>query len=94
MTTLKTIIIDDEIDCIKLLAMELQHFPQVSVEATYTDPLVALQEIEFIKPDLLFLDIEISAWFNSSKIFIFLTFDIFKNNEMIFSLEKLFSKIH
>ena len=58
MRTLKTIIIDDEIDCIKLLALELQHFPQVVVEATFTDPLVALEAIELIQPDLLFLDIE------------------------------------
>ncbi len=58
MRTLKTIIVDDEIDCIKLLALELQHFPQVVVEATFTDPLVALEAIELIQPDLLFLDIE------------------------------------
>ncbi|MEO7523444.1 MAG: LytTR family DNA-binding domain-containing protein [Ferruginibacter sp.] len=58
MRTLKTIIIDDEIDCVRLLAMELQHFTEVSVAATYTDASVALQEIELIKPDLLFLDIE------------------------------------
>lgn len=58
MRSLKTIIIDDEIDCVKLLSLELKKFPQVILKATYTDPLIALEEIELIQPDLLFLDIE------------------------------------
>lgn len=58
MRTIKTIIIDDEIDCIKLLSLELQLFSQITIEGTYTDASIALKEIEKIKPDLLFLDIE------------------------------------
>ena len=59
MTKLKTILIDDEPDCINLLKFELnQHCPQVEVVGTFNSTTKALNEIELLNPDLIFLDIE------------------------------------
>jgi two-component system, LytTR family, response regulator len=57
--TLRTIIIDDELDSVNLLKLQLtQNCPQVEIVGTYTSSVKALQEIETLEPDLLFLDIE------------------------------------
>lgn len=59
MMKLRTIIIDDEPDAVKLLQLQLtQHCPQVEVINTFTNSVKASNEIENLKPDLLFLDIE------------------------------------
>jgi len=59
MRQLRTIILDDEPDSVKLLQLQLEQYcPQVGVIATYTNPVKALKDIEMHKPDLLFLDIE------------------------------------
>lgn len=59
MKLLKTLIIDDEEDSADLLRIQLQkHCTQIDTIHTFNCPLKALQEIEFIKPDLVFLDIE------------------------------------
>ena len=59
MTKLKTILIDDEPDCVNLLKFELnQHCPQVEVVGTFNSTTKALNEIELLNPDLIFLDIE------------------------------------
>lgn len=56
---LKTIIIDDEPDCVKLLALQLKMYcPQVVVIGDYTDPVEGLKGIRSLQPDLVFLDIE------------------------------------
>jgi len=56
---LKTIIVDDEPDSVKLLQLQLaQHCPEVEIAGAYNSSLKALPEIEKIQPDLLFLDIE------------------------------------
>ena len=56
---LRTIIIDDEPDSIKLLQLQLaQSCPQVEVITAYTSSIKAANEIESLQPDLLFLDIE------------------------------------
>jgi len=56
---IKTIIIDDEPDSIELLKLQLEkNCPQVEVVNTYTSSVKALKEIESLKPELLFLDIE------------------------------------
>lgn len=56
---LKTIIIDDEPDSIKLLQLQLgQHCPEVEVAGAYTSSVKALPLIEKLQPDLIFLDIE------------------------------------
>ncbi len=59
MKKLKTIIIDDELDSIRLLQLQLeQNCPQVEIAGTYTSSVKALQDIEILQPDLLILDIE------------------------------------
>jgi two-component system LytT family response regulator len=56
---LKTIIIDDEPDSVKLLQLQLTEYcPQVEVVGSYTSTVKALNGIETLLPDLLFLDIE------------------------------------
>jgi two-component system LytT family response regulator len=62
MIRLKTIIVDDEPDSIDLLKIELtQHCPQVEITGIYTSSLKAVNDIEKLQPDLLFLDIEMPA---------------------------------
>ncbi len=59
MKKLRTILIDDEPDCTSLLKFELTHnCPQVEVVAVFNSSTKALEEIEILKPDLIFLDIE------------------------------------
>jgi len=56
---LKTILIDDEPDCVRLLAQELaQHCPQVQVVGQTTSSEDGLRLIQVLQPDLVFLDIE------------------------------------
>ena len=56
---LRTIIIDDEPDSVKLLQLQLaQSCPQVEVITAYNSSVKATNEIESLQPDLLFLDIE------------------------------------
>lgn len=59
MKTLNAIIVDDEIDSIQLLSFQLKkYFPQVLVTGTFTNVQLAQEKIENLKPDILFLDIE------------------------------------
>ncbi len=59
MKKLRTILIDDEPDCTSLLKFELIHnCPQVEVVAVFNSSTKALEEIELLEPDLIFLDIE------------------------------------
>jgi two-component system LytT family response regulator len=59
MKHLKTVVVDDEWDSIQLLQLQLaQHCPQVQVIGTFTSSVKALQELEVLQPELLFLDIE------------------------------------
>ena len=56
---LRTIIIDDEPDSIKLLQLQLaQTCAQVEVITAYSSSVKAANEIESLQPDLLFLDVE------------------------------------
>jgi two-component system LytT family response regulator len=56
---MKAILIDDEPDCIKLLALQLKMYcPQVQVIASCTDSSDGLQKIKELQPDIVFLDIE------------------------------------
>ncbi|MES2777966.1 MAG: LytTR family DNA-binding domain-containing protein [Bacteroidota bacterium] len=56
---LKAIIIDDEPDCVKLLALQLKMYcPQVQVVAACTASEDSLVKIKELKPGLVFLDIE------------------------------------
>lgn len=58
MNPLKTVLIDDEPDSIETLKLMLSEYPQVEVVGTFTDSPKALKEIPLLKPDLLFLDVE------------------------------------
>jgi two-component system, LytTR family, response regulator len=59
MTKLRTILIDDEPDCVNLLKFELQqHCTQIEVVGTFNSSTKALNEIDMLSPDLIFLDIE------------------------------------
>jgi two-component system LytT family response regulator len=56
---LKAILVDDEPYCVQLLALQLQqHCPQIQVLAQCTDSQEALSAIRQLKPDVVFLDIE------------------------------------
>jgi two-component system, LytTR family, response regulator len=55
----KAIIIDDEADSVKLLALQLKMYcPQVQVVAGCTDAEDGLQQIKSLQPNIVFLDIE------------------------------------
>ncbi len=59
MTTLRTLIIDDEEDSISLLKLQLaKHCPQTGEVASCTSTVQAMEEINVFKPQLVFLDIE------------------------------------
>ena len=59
MKKIKTIIVDDEPDSIQLLQLQLaQHCPDIEISGVYTSSAKALDGIEKLQPDLLFLDIE------------------------------------
>ena len=56
---LKAIIIDDEPDCVRLLALQLKMYcPQVNVVAECTESEVGYQQIKELQPDIVFMDIE------------------------------------
>ncbi|MGG9964155.1 LytR/AlgR family response regulator transcription factor [Ferruginibacter sp. SUN106] len=56
---LKAIIIDDEPDCVKLLALQLKMYClQVEVVAACTSSTEALAQIKALQPDIVFMDIE------------------------------------
>ena len=56
---IKTIIIDDEPDAIKLLQMQIKNnYPEVEIMASFTDPELAVQYIKNSRPDLLLIDVE------------------------------------
>ena len=64
METITTILIDDELSCTETLAIELEMYcPQVEVLASYNSADEALAGIVALKPDLVFLDIEM-PWMN------------------------------
>lgn len=56
---IKAVIVDDEPDSVSLLKLQLlEHCPHVEVVGSYTSSVKALQDIEQLNPDLLFLDVE------------------------------------
>ena len=59
MKKIRTVILDDELDSIKFLQLQLEkHCPQIEIIGTYTSPLKAVHDIQSLRPELLFLDIE------------------------------------
>lgn len=56
---IKAIIVDDEFNAIKNLKWEIERFcTDVKILDTFTDPLEAISAINYLKPDCVFLDIE------------------------------------
>lgn len=55
---MKVILVDDEPIALDLLNMMLSKYEDISIAGSYTKPLDALEEIVKIKPDVIFLDIE------------------------------------
>ena len=56
---IKAIIVDDELSAIKSLQWEVETFCQgIEICESFTDPIEAISAINYIKPDCVFLDIE------------------------------------
>ncbi len=56
---IKTIIVDDELTAIKSLKWEIENFcTGVEIMDSFTNPLEAISAINYLKPDCVFLDIE------------------------------------
>ena len=56
---IKAIIVDDESNAIKNLKWELENFcKDIEVSDSFTDPIEAISAINYLKPDCVFLDIE------------------------------------
>jgi len=56
---IKAIIVDDELSAIKSLQWEIENFCQgIEICDSFTDPIDAISAINYIKPDCVFLDIE------------------------------------
>lgn len=56
---IRAVIVDDEVSAVKSLQWEIDAFcPWIEVCATYLTPLEAIKGIDLIKPDCVFLDIE------------------------------------
>lgn len=56
---IKTIIVDDELSAIQSLKWEIENFCQgIEICDSFTDPIEAISAINYIKPDCVFLDIE------------------------------------
>lgn len=61
---IRALIVDDEINCIESLLFDLQkNIPEVEVVETCTSPKQALLALKRVKPDLLFLDVQM-PWMN------------------------------
>ncbi len=58
MSTLKCIIVDDEPLAVRLLESYVERTPDLTLLASYTDSINALNAVKEQKPDLLFLDIQ------------------------------------
>lgn len=56
---IKTILVDDEITAIKSLKWEIENFcDDIKIIDSFTDPVEAISAINYLKPDCVFLDIE------------------------------------
>ncbi|GIP40236.1 hypothetical protein J31TS4_35160 [Paenibacillus sp. J31TS4] len=55
---LRAVLVDDEKPALKVLTRVLEELGHVQVVGAYTDPSEMLKEVEALKPDLAFLDIE------------------------------------
>jgi len=68
MDKIKTLIIDDELACVESLAIELEEYcPEIEIIGKCSNPKEAIQLISQLRPDLIFLDIEM-PWMNGFEI--------------------------
>lgn len=58
MNSIRTVLIDDEPDSIRLMQLTLTQFPEVVLAGSFTSSRKAAAELEALQPDLVFLDIE------------------------------------
>ena len=58
MKKMRTVIVDDETDSLKLMAHHLSQFEQIDLVGMFNESITALQQIPVLKPDLVFMDIE------------------------------------
>lgn len=55
---MKCVIIDDEPLAVEMLVNYVSRTPSLELSGSYTDPVLALSEMDSIKPDIVFLDIQ------------------------------------
>ncbi|XID90499.1 response regulator [Paenibacillaceae bacterium WGS1546] len=55
---IRAIIVDDELPAIRAIQYLLKDDPDIDVVGTYTDPLLLLEGVDDLRPDVVFLDIE------------------------------------
>jgi two-component system LytT family response regulator len=56
---IKAVIVDDELSAIRSLKWEIEKFCQgIEITDSFTDPIEAISAINYLKPDCIFLDIE------------------------------------
>ena len=58
MCKIRCIVVDDEPLAVEMLAAFIRKTPSLELTATFTDPVLALSAIGEVKPDLVFLDIQ------------------------------------
>ncbi len=59
MSKLKALILDDEVDSVKLLRLEIEkHCPAIDKIHTCSSPTIALKDIPLFEPDIVFTDVE------------------------------------
>lgn len=58
---MRVILVDDEPIALKVLKSVLSTYKEIDIVGSYTDPIVALESINTIEPDVIFLDIEMGS---------------------------------
>src|SRR5699024_8035906 len=59
---MRVIIIDDEPAALVVLSSLLSEYNDIQMVGNYTNPMDALNEIKIVKPDIVFLDIEMGEF--------------------------------
>ncbi len=59
---MRVIIVDDEIYAIETLKQMLLNYSDIDIVDTYTDPLLAISNLNHTKPDIIFLDINLGSY--------------------------------
>ena len=66
MCKIRCIVVDDEPLAVEMLASFIRKTPSLELAGTFTDPVLALSSIGEMKPDLVFLDIQMPDLTDSS----------------------------